>query len=97
MQASLRLRPDRIILGELRGSETFAFLRASITGHPGMTSVHADSPEMCFEQIALMAMQARIGLSRAELLEFSQKAVGTVVQMNRTKDGRRVVSDIYHG
>ncbi|WP_436434902.1 ATPase, T2SS/T4P/T4SS family, partial [Enterococcus faecium] len=45
LKASLRLRPDRIILGELRGSEAFSFLRAVNSGHPGsITTVHADSP-----------------------------------------------------
>ena len=95
LQASLRLRPDRIILGELRGEETFAFLRASITGHPGMSSIHADSIDMCFEQIALMVMQARMGLGRSEIMAFAREAVGMVIQMERTKDGRRVVSEVH--
>ena len=57
--ASLRMRPDRIILGELRGDEAFAFLRAINTGHPGsMTTVHADSAERAIEQIVLLALQA---------------------------------------
>jgi hypothetical protein len=58
LQASLRLRPDRIILGELRGGEGMSFLRAVNTGHAGsLTSIHADSPEGALEQLALIVMQ----------------------------------------
>jgi type IV secretion system protein VirB11 len=66
LQASLRLRPDRIILGELRGAEAFSFLRAVSSGHPGsMTTVHADDPRGAVEQLALMALQAGANLRRA--------------------------------
>jgi type IV secretory pathway VirB2 component (pilin) len=57
--ASLRMRPDRIILGELRGPEAYAFLRAVNTGHPGsMTTVHADSAARAIEQIVLLVLQS---------------------------------------
>jgi type IV secretion system protein VirB11 len=57
LRASLRLRPDRILLGELRGPEAFAFLRAVNSGHPGsITTVHADSCEGALNQIALLAL-----------------------------------------
>ena len=57
--ASLRMRPDRIILGELRGEEAYAFLRAINTGHPGsLSSVHANSAEAAVEQIALLILSA---------------------------------------
>lgn len=50
LEASLRLRPDRIILGELRGAEAFTYLRAINSGHPGsLTTIHADNPELAFE------------------------------------------------
>jgi type IV secretion system protein VirB11 len=59
LQASLRMRPDRIILGEIRGREAYAFLRAINTGHPGsLSTIHADSPEGAIEQLALIIMQA---------------------------------------
>ena len=52
--AALRMRPDRIILGELRGVEALTFLRAVNTGHPGsMTSIHADTPQRAIEQLSL--------------------------------------------
>ena len=66
LQASMRLRPDRIFLGEIRGAEAYSFLRAINTGHPGsITTVHADSPAGAFEQLALMVMQAGLGLCGA--------------------------------
>lgn len=55
--ASLRLRPDRIILGEIRGPEAFTFLRAVNTGHPGsLSTIHADTPERALEQLALLVL-----------------------------------------
>ncbi len=63
IEACLRLRPDRIIVGELRGAEAFSFLRAINTGHPGsISTLHADTPLMAIEQLKLMVMQAGLGL-----------------------------------
>ena len=94
LQAALRLRPDRIVLGELRGNETVSFLRAINTGHPGsFSTVHANSPRGALEQIALMAMQTNIGLSRAETLEYAASVIDIVVQLDRI-DGRRGIAEI---
>jgi type IV secretion system protein VirB11 len=94
LQAALRLRPDRIVLGELRGAETVSFLRAINTGHPGsFSTVHANSPRGALEQIALMAMQTDIGLSRIETLEYAASVIDIVVQLDRA-DGTRGISDI---
>ena len=65
------MRPDRIILGELRGEEAFAFLRAINTGHPGsMTTVHADSAERAIEQIVLLVLQAGTQLNRDDVRHY---------------------------
>ena len=94
LQAALRLRPDRIVLGELRGSETVSFLRAINTGHPGsFSTVHANSPRGALEQIALMAMQTGIGLSRRETLDYAASVIDIVVQLGRV-DGKRGITDI---
>jgi type IV secretion system protein VirB11 len=96
IEASLRLRPDRIIMGELRGAEAFAFLRAINTGHPGsFSTIHADSPSMAFEQLSLMVLQADLGLSRPQVLEYVHHVVPIVVQLSRGTHGRRFVSEIY--
>jgi type IV secretion system protein VirB11 len=94
LQAALRLRPDRIVLGELRGSETVSFLRAINTGHPGsFSTVHANTPRGALDQIALMAMQTGIGLSRAETLEYAASVIDVVVQLDRI-EGKRGIAAI---
>lgn len=94
LQAALRLRPDRLVLGELRGTEAVSFLRAINTGHPGsFSTVHANSPRGALEQIALMAMQAGIGLNRTETLEYATSVIDVVVQLDRV-NGQRGISDI---
>src|SRR5271156_1690509 len=80
--ASLRMRPDRIILGELRGAEAFAFLRAVNTGHPGsITTVHADSPSGAVDQISLLAMIAGIDLGWDLVRTYVDRVVDVVVQL----------------
>jgi type IV secretion system protein VirB11 len=94
LSASLRMRPDRIILGELRGPEAYTFLRAINTGHPGsMTTVHADSPERAIEQIALLILQTGTQLSRESIVHYVRSTVDVFVQLGRT-GGRRHVVDI---
>jgi type IV secretion system protein VirB11 len=94
LQACLRMRPDRIILGELRGREAASFLRAVNTGHPGsITTLHADSPAGAIEQLSLMVLQAGLNLGRAEIAAYVRSVVDVFVQLSR-HDGRRAVSQI---
>lgn len=94
LQAALRLRPDRIVLGELRGKEAVSFLRAINTGHPGsFSTVHANTPRGALEQIALMALQSGVGLTRAETLEYAASVIDVVVQLDRV-GGRRGIAEI---
>lgn len=96
LEASLRLRPDRILLGELRGAEAYTFLQAINTGHPGsISTLHADSPARAFERLALMVMQADLGLQRDEIYAYIQSVVEIVIQLERVADGARIVSEIY--
>jgi type IV secretion system protein VirB11 len=98
LQASLRLRPDRIIVGEIRGKEAATFLRAINTGHPGsFTTVHANTPEGALEQIALMVMQAGLSLSRGETLDYVRTLVDVVVQLGRIGGERRITNIRVHG
>jgi type IV secretion system protein VirB11 len=88
------MRPDRIILGELRGGEAFAFLRAVNTGHPGsMTTIHADSAERAVEQLVLLALQAGTHLNREDIRHYVTTTVDVFVQLART-GGRRQVSEV---
>jgi type IV secretion system protein VirB11 len=92
LQASLRMRPDRILLGELRGAEAFAFLRAVNTGHPGsITTLHADSPGGALDQIAMMALLGGANLDWAAVRAYARQVIDVIVQMRR-EAGRRVVS-----
>jgi type IV secretion system protein VirB11 len=95
LQAALRLRPDRIVLGELRGREAVSFLRAINTGHPGsFSTIHASSPAGALEQLALMVMQAGLGLGRADTLAYARSMIDVVVQLGRSADGRRGITAI---
>lgn len=94
LNASLRMRPDRVILGELRGLEAYTFLRAVNTGHPGsMTTVHADSPERAIEQIALLVLQGGTTLRREDVIHYIRSTIDVYVQLQRSA-GRRSVSEI---
>ncbi len=89
--AALRMRPDRIILGELRGVEAFTFLRAVNTGHPGsMTTVHADTPQRAIEQLALLVLQAGSKLGRDDVRHYVRESVDVFVQLERNGGKRRV-------
>lgn len=89
--ASLRMRPDRIILGEIRGIEALTFLRAVNTGHPGsMTTIHADSPERAIEQLALLVLQRGTQLRRRDVIDYVTSIVDVFVQLERGPSGRRV-------
>jgi type IV secretion system protein VirB11 len=91
LNASLRLRPDRIILGELRGAEAVTFLRAINTGHPGsITTIHADSPHGAFEQIALMALQSGLPLSRRETIDYVRSIIDIAIHVVRDGGSRRI-------
>ena len=97
LQASLRLRPDRILLGELRGREAFAFLRAVNTGHPGsITTIHADTPQGAIDQIAMLALLSGIDVGWEPLRAYARQVIDVIVQMGR-EDGIRRVTDIAFG
>ena len=94
LSASLRMRPDRIILGELRGPEALTFLRAVNTGHPGsITTIHADSPERAVEQLALLILQAGTKLSRSDVQGYVRSSIDVFVQLRRV-DGERVITQV---
>ena len=96
LAAALRLRPDRILLGELRGREAFAFLRAVNSGHPGsLTTVHADTPAGALDQIALLALTSGIDLGWEKVKTYVTRVIDIVVQLERTGGARRV-SEVYY-
>ena len=91
LQSALRLRPDRIVLGELRGAESVSFLRAINTGHPGsFSTIHANSPRGALEQLALMVMQTGIGLTRPDTIAYAASVIDVIVQLERSEGKRRI-------
>jgi len=91
LNASLRMRPDRIILGEIRGAEAFTFLRAINTGHPGsMSTIHADSPDRAMEQLALLVLQTGTQLRRDDILSYVEAVIDIFVQLERIGGARRI-------
>ena len=92
--ASLRMRPDRIILGEMRGKEALTFLRAVNTGHPGsLSTIHADSPERAIDQLALLVLQAGTRMAWDDIVRYVRRSLDVVVQLKR-EAGRRVIDRV---
>jgi type IV secretion system protein VirB11 len=96
LRASMRMRPDRVLLGELRGSEAFTFLRAISSGHPGsITTIHADNPAGALDQIALLAMTSGLNLGWTQLKTYVERVIDVVVQMGASGGRRRVVDLLF--
>jgi type IV secretion system protein VirB11 len=94
LQAALRLRPDRIVLGELRGREAVSFLQAVNAGHQGsFATIQANSPRGALEQLAMMVMQSGLGLSRNDTIAYACSVIDLVVQLDR-RGGRRGIARI---
>lgn len=95
LEATLRLRPDRIILGELRGSECKTFLDAINTGHGGsFTTIHADTAKKAIDRLALMVMSVGMNMNFEEVRQYCENSIDVVVQLGRDK-GKRGVAEIY--
>lgn len=94
LQAALRMRPDRILLGEIRGPEAFTFLKAVNSGHPGsLTTIHANGPERAVEQLALLCLQAGARLRYEDVVRYILSIVDLYVHLHRA-EGRREVASI---
>ncbi|MBY5775214.1 P-type DNA transfer ATPase VirB11 [Rhizobium leguminosarum] len=95
LESCLRMRPDRIIVGEIRGVEAYDFLEAINTGHPGaITTIHADSPELAFDRLALMVMRSGIQMSHGEIIGYAKKTIDLVIQVGR-RHGQRGVLEVF--
>ncbi|MCW0021362.1 P-type DNA transfer ATPase VirB11 [Rhizobium sp. BT-226] len=95
LESCLRMRPDRIIVGEIRGVEAYDFLEAINTGHPGaVTTIHADSPALAFDRLALMVMRSGVRLTHSEVITYAKRTIDIIVQVGR-RNGSRGVLEIY--
>jgi pilus assembly protein CpaF len=92
---ALRMRPDRIVVGEVRGAEALDMLQAMNTGHEGsLTTLHANSPRDALSRIETMVMMAGYDLPSRVIREQIAAALDLVVQLERMPDGRRVVVQV---
>lgn len=92
---ALRMRPDRIIVGEVRGGEAFDMLQAMNTGHRGsMTTLHANSPPDALIRLESMVLMSGFDMPIAAIRRMIAGAIEVVVQQDRLSDGRRVVTAI---
>ncbi|MDZ7787371.1 MAG: ATPase, T2SS/T4P/T4SS family [Halofilum sp. (in: g-proteobacteria)] len=93
---SLRMRPDRIVVGECRGGEALDMLQAMNTGHDGsLTTGHANSPRDMLSRLEVMVMMSGMELPSRAIREQIAAAVDIIVQITRLSDGRRLVTDIH--
>lgn len=97
VQASLRLRPDRIIMGEIRGREIFDFVSACSTGHSGaLATIHANNPKVAFMRMAqLYKLNNVSGMSEADIYNVLHEVIDVVVQLQKTPQGRRL-TEVYY-
>jgi pilus assembly protein CpaF len=92
---ALRMRPDRIVVGEVRGPEALDMLQALNTGHDGsLTTVHANSPEDALRRIETLALMAGVGLPHAAIRQQVASALDLVVHQVRLPDGARAVEQV---
>ncbi len=92
---ALRMRPDRIIVGEVRGAEAIDMLQAMNTGHEGsMSTLHANSPRDALSRIETMALMAGIELPLRAIRDQTASALDLIVHLSRLRDGSRRVTQI---
>ncbi|HEY8779558.1 MAG TPA: CpaF family protein [Solirubrobacterales bacterium] len=95
LRNALRMRPDRIVIGEVRGPEALDLLTALNTGHRGaLSTLHANSPADALRRLETLALMAGVGLPHAAIREQLGRGFELVVHLERLADGRRVVAEI---
>ncbi|HET9676880.1 MAG TPA: CpaF family protein [Solirubrobacterales bacterium] len=95
LRNALRMRPDRIVIGEVRGVEALDLLTALNTGHDGaLSTVHANSPADALNRLETLALMAGVGLPHAAIAEQVRRGIDLVVHIERRPDGSRRVGEI---
>jgi pilus assembly protein CpaF len=95
VKQTLRMRPDRIVVGECRGGETLDMLQAMGTGHDGsMTTVHSNNPRECIGRLETLVQYAGAGLSPKAIREMIAASVHLIIQQSRLDDGSRRITHI---
>ena len=92
---SLRMRPDRIIVGEVRGSEAFDMLQAMNTGHEGsLTTLHANGPIDALNRLETMVLMGNMEIPVGAIRDYIKNAINIIIDVERLSDGRRKISSI---
>lgn len=95
VKQTLRMKPDRIVVGECRGGETLDMLQAMNTGHDGsLTTVHSNTPRDCISRLETLVQYAGAGISPKAIKEMIASAVHMIVQQSRLEDGSRKIMNI---
>lgn len=96
LRNALRMRPDRIVIGEVRGPEALDLLTALNTGHDGaLSTVHANSPADALNRLETLALMAGVGLPHEAIAEQVRRGIDLVVHLRREADGSRRVSEVF--
>ena len=95
LRAALRMRPDRIVVGEVRGGEALDMLQAMNTGHRGsLTTAHANGPYEALLRLETMALMAGVELPLDAIREQIRRAIDVIVHQDRAPDGGRVITAV---
>ncbi|MGI3171655.1 ATPase, T2SS/T4P/T4SS family [Pseudooceanicola sp. C21-150M6] len=95
LTATLRMRPDRIILGEVRGKEAMTFLEAINTGHGGsMTTLHAETPQLAVQRLAIAALKTEIPMTYQDMVQYIESSIDVIIQAGR-EHGARGITEFY--
>lgn len=94
LTAGSRMRPDWLVVGELRGAEAMRTMQLFSTGHPGITTMHATSAENALTRLETMCLMANLGLGMDDIREIIVSAVGLIAYQERLPNGKRKVTQV---
>lgn len=95
LTSTLRMRPDRIVLGEVRGKEAMTFLEAINTGHGGsMTTLHAETPQLAVQRLAIAALKTDLPMTYADITAYITRSIDVIIQAGRHA-GARGITEFY--
>ena len=89
------MRPDRIVLGEVRGREAMTFLEAINTGHGGsMTTLHAETPQLAVQRLAIAALKTDVPMTYNDMIQYIESSIDVIIQAGR-HEGDRGITEFY--
>ena len=95
LASTLRMRPDRIVLGEVRGREAMTFLEAINTGHGGsLTTLHAETPQLAVRRLAIAALKTDVPMTYTDMVDYIEGSIDVIIQAGR-HDGARGITEFF--